>query len=82
MGEVISLRTQSLGVQASKVVRQIGTPCSSDPIVRRPQRRPRREACDPRERQSQTRNKEQLDLTGPNQRGFSDPGMEAIAMTP
>jgi hypothetical protein len=70
MGEVISLRVQSLGAQAAKVARQIGTPCSCDPILRRPQRRPRREACDPRERQIRTRSKEQLDFNAPNQRGL------------
>ena len=55
MGEAIPLRVQSLQAQAGKVVEQIGTSCSPDPIMRRPQRRPRREARDPRKRHSRTK---------------------------
>jgi hypothetical protein len=36
MGEVISLRVPNLQVQAGKVVKQIETPRSPDPIMRRP----------------------------------------------
>ena len=35
MGQAISLRVQSLRAQARKVVKQIETPCSPDPILRR-----------------------------------------------
>ena len=49
MGEAIPLRTRSQqGSNAPKVVKQIGTPRSPDPIMRRPARRPRREASNPR----------------------------------
>ena len=50
MGKAISLRVLSLRAQAGKVVKQIETFCSSDPIMRRPLRRPRREASNPQER--------------------------------
>ena len=36
MGKTISLRVQSLRAKARKVVKQIGTPCLPDPIMRRP----------------------------------------------
>ena len=78
MGEAISLRVQSLRVQARKVVNQIETPCSPDPIMRRP--------CADREEKRVTRgsdqsgmrtDQEQLDLTNPNQRGLSEPNTPA-----
>jgi len=50
MGKAISLRVWSQRARAPKVVTQIGTPRSSDPIMRRPTRRPRREARNQRER--------------------------------
>ena len=60
-----------------KVVRQIGTPCSSEPIMRRPMRRPRREASSPRNRDKiptrtawNEEKQEQLDFKGPNQRSL------------
>ena len=71
MGEAIPLSVQNQGARAPKVVKQIGTSRSSDPIMRRPMRRPRREASSPRERdQPPTRKKkqEQLDFKHPNQR--------------
>jgi len=49
MGKAIPLRVSILPAGARKVVKQIGTPRSPDPIMRRPPRRPRREASDPRE---------------------------------
>ena len=70
MGKVISLRVQSLRASARKVVGQIETPCSPDPIMRRP--------CADREEKRVTRgsamirtrtNQKQLDLAGPNQKG-------------
>ena len=36
MGEAISLRAQNLRARACKVVKQIETPDSPDPIMRRP----------------------------------------------
>jgi hypothetical protein len=70
MGEAISLRVQSLRASARKVVGQIETPCSPDPIMRRP--------CADREEKRVTHgsdksgwtNQEQLDPTDPNQRGL------------
>ena len=69
MGEAISLRVQSLRASARKVVGQIETPCSPDPMMRRP--------CADREEKRVTRGsahparkQEQLDLDGPNQRGL------------
>jgi hypothetical protein len=47
-GEAISLRVPNLPAKPGKVVKQIETPCSPDPIMRRPKRRPRGEASDPR----------------------------------
>ena len=73
MGKAISLRVRSQRAQAPKVVKQIGTPRSSDPIMRRPTRRPRREARNSRERDTsrwQGKKQEQLDFTNPNQRGL------------
>jgi hypothetical protein len=52
MGKAISLRVLSLRAQAGKVVKQIETFCSSDPIMRRSVRRPRREASNLRKRQA------------------------------
>ncbi len=72
MGEAISLRVQSLRASARKVVGQIETPCSPDPIMRRP--------CADREEKRVTRgsdmirtrtDQEQLDLPDPNQRRLS-----------
>ena len=69
MGKVISLRVQNLRASARKVVGQIETPCSPDPIMRRP--------CADREEKRVTRgsdmiqtrtNQKQLDLADPNQR--------------
>jgi hypothetical protein len=71
MGKTISLRVQSLRAKARKVVKQIGTPCLPDPIMRRP--------CADREEKRVTRrsdtirtqsDQEQLDLHNPNQRGL------------
>lgn len=55
MGKASSLRVLSLRAQAGKVVKQIETSCSSDPIMRRPVRRPRREASNLRERKAVVR---------------------------
>jgi len=69
MGKTISLRVQSLRAKARKVVKQIGTPCLPDPIMRRP--------CADREEKRVTHrsdtirtqsDQEQLDLHNPNQR--------------
>ena len=79
MGKTISLRVQSLRAKARKVVKQIGTPCLPDPIMRRP--------CADREEKRATRgsdkirtrtNQEQLDLPDPNQRGLLNAAMSAI----
>jgi hypothetical protein len=67
MGAAISLRVQSLRA-SRKVVEQIETPRSPDPIMRRP-------CADREEKRGPTGStkQEQLDLNGPNQRGLSDP---------
>jgi hypothetical protein len=74
MGKTISLRVQSLRAKARKVVKQIGTPCLPDPIMRRP--------CADREEKRVTRrsdtirtqsDQEQLDLHNPNQRRLLAP---------
>ena len=71
MGEAISLRVPNLQANARKVVRQIETPRSPDPIMRRP--------CADREEKRVTRGsdisgqdseQEQLDLNDPNQRSL------------
>ena len=71
MGEAISLRVLNLRANARKVVKQIETPRSPDPIMRRP--------CADREEKRVTRGsdiirtrrqQEQLDLNDPNQRGL------------
>ena len=73
MGEAISLRVPNLPAKARKVVEQIETPRSPDPIMRRP--------CADREEKRVTRGsdmirnedeQEQLDLNDPNQRGLLD----------
>src|SRR3954462_14973119 len=73
MGKTISLRVQSLRAKARKVVKQIGTPCLPDPIMRRP--------CADREEKRVTHrsdtirtqsDQEQLDLHNPNQRRLLD----------
>jgi hypothetical protein len=66
MGQAISLRVQSLRAQARKVVKQIETPCSPDPILRRPcadreEKRVTRESDTIRKRSDQ----EQLDPKTP-----------------
>ena len=70
MGEVISLRVQSLWASARKVVGQIETPRPPDPIMQRP--------CANREEKRVTRgsdtirkqsDQEQLDLTTPIREG-------------
>jgi hypothetical protein len=68
MGGAISLRVQSLRANR-KVVEQIETPRSPDPIMRRP-------CADREEKRGPTgstypaRKQEQLDLNDPNQRGL------------
>jgi hypothetical protein len=70
MGQAISLRVQSLRAQARKVVKQIETPCSPDPILRRPcadreEKRVTRESDTIRKRSDQ----EQLDPKTPIREG-------------
>ncbi len=64
MGGASSLRVQSLRANR-KVVEQIETPRSPDPIMRRP-------CADREEKRGPTGStkQEQLDLNGPNQRGL------------
>lgn len=79
MGQAISLRVSSLGgSKPAKVVKQIETPRSPDPIMRRPrkaagadreEKRVTRGRCDPEERRRDQQ--EQLDLNDPNQRRLS-----------
>ena len=74
MGKAISLRVKNPPAQASKVVKQIETPRSSNPIMRRP-------GAD-REEKRVTRggdtdktigtDQKQLDHSNPNQRRLSD----------
>ena len=69
MGEAISLRVPNLPAKARKVVKQIETPRSPDPIMRRPcadreEKRGPAGATDPETMTDQ----EQLDLNDPNQR--------------
>ena len=74
MGQAISLRASSLRTKARKVVKQIETPRSPDPIMRRP--------CADREEKRVTRgseasdqgDQEQLDLNDPNQRRLLEIG--------
>ena len=68
MGKAISLRVRSLKARACKVVKQIETPRSPDPIMRRP-RVDREEKRVTRANETEEP-KEQLDLTDPNQRGL------------
>ena len=68
-GKTISLRTPSLRAKACKVVRQIETSCSPDPIMRRPcadreEKRGPAGATDPERMTDQ----QQLDRNHPNQR--------------
>jgi hypothetical protein len=71
MGQVISLRVLSLRAQAPKVAKQIETPCSPDPIMRRScaDRGEKRvtHGCDTMQTES---HQEQLDVKDPNQRGL------------
>ena len=69
MGKTIPLRTPSLRAKARKVVRQIETSCSPDPIMRRPcadreEKRGPAGATDP----DRMTDQEQLDRNYPNQR--------------
>ncbi len=68
MGKAISLRVQSLRAQARKVVKQIETPRSPDPIMRRPCADREEKRATREERDGKTR-KEHLDYNHPNQRG-------------
>ncbi len=88
MGKAISLRVLSLRAQAGKVVKQIETFCSSDPIMRRPLRRPRREASNPRERKppfAEAKSRSSLTLTTPiredseTMRRFEHPAATQVA---
>ncbi|MGB7966516.1 MAG: hypothetical protein WCF64_10025, partial [Methylocella sp.] len=70
-----SLRVPSLLAQAGKAVKQIGTFCSSCPIMRRPMRRAGRaekRATRGNEKPpiAERRLREQLDSGGPNQNGL------------
>ena len=71
MGQAISVRVQSLRAQARKVVKQIETPGSPDPIMRR-LRADREEKRVTRgiDRYRTKHQQEQLDPTNPNQRGL------------
>lgn len=77
MGKTIPLRTPSLRAKARKVVRQIETSCSPDPIMRRPcadreEKRGPAGATDP----DRMTDQEQLDRNYPNQRGLL--GLDAV----
>ena len=78
MGQAISLRVQSLRAQARKVVKQIETPCSPDPILRRPcadreEKRVTRESDTIRKRSDQ----KQLDPKTPIREDFSNDALRS-----
>ena len=72
MSEAISLRVPNLQATARKVVKQIETPRSPDPIMRRPRadREEKRGPAGTTDSETMT-DQEQLDLNDPNQRGLS-----------
>ena len=78
MGQAISLRVQSLRVQARKVVKQIGTSCLPDPIMRRPSvDREEKRVTHGSDTIRTKSDQEQLDLTDPNQRRHLEkPGVQ------
>ena len=71
MGEAISLRVPNLPAKARKVVKQIETSRSPDPIMRRPcaDREEKRGPAGATDSETMT-DQEQLDLDDPNQRGL------------
>ena len=71
MSEAISLRVPNLQATARKVVKQIETPRSPDPIMRRPRadREEKRGPAGTTNSETMT-DQEQLDLNDPNQRGL------------
>jgi hypothetical protein len=71
MSEAISLRVPNLQATARKVVKQIETPRSPDPIMRRPRadREEKRGPAGTTDSETMT-DQEQLDLNDPNQRGL------------
>ena len=73
MSEAISLRVPNLQATARKVVKQIETPRSPDPIMRRPRadREEKRGPAGTTDSETMT-DQEQLDLNDPNQRGLLD----------
>ena len=73
MSEAISLRVPNLQATARKVVKQIETPRSPDPIMRRPcaDREEKRGPAGTADSETMT-DQEQLDLNDPNQRGLLD----------
>ena len=83
MSEAISLRVPNLPATARKVVKQIETPRSPDPIMRRP-RADREEKRGPAgttdsETDSETMtDQEQIDLNDPNQRGLLYERMQGV----
>ena len=73
MGEAISLRVPNRSASADQVVKQIQTPRSPDPIMRRPRadREEKRETHGRDDSRPKEKSKEQLDPINPNQRGLS-----------
>ena len=71
MSEAISLRVPNLPAKARKVVKQIETSRSPDPIMRRPcaDREEKRGPAGATDSETMT-DQEQLDLNDPNQRGL------------
>ena len=75
MGQAISLRVQSLGARASKVVVQIGTPCLLTPSCGgRSADREEKRVTHGSDTAQPNRGQEQLDFTDSNQRSLLDYG--------
>ena len=79
MSEAISLRVPNLQATARKVVKQIETPRSPDPIMRRPRadREEKRGPAGTTDSETMT-DQEQLDLNDPNQRGLLYERMQGV----
>ena len=76
MGVAIPLRVSTATTRVADAVKQIGTPCSPDPIMRRPgaDREEKRVTHGRDERRRTGSNTEQLDPGDPNQRrGLLEP---------
>jgi hypothetical protein len=72
MGAAIPLRVSTATTRVADAVKQIGTPRSPDPIVRRPHadREEKRETHGREDSRRMEKNTEQLDPTNPNQRSL------------